>query len=80
MTMYLLVFKQGQSALSAILSAIGGMYEDNLYLSNLYEYLEHSPSPADRARDRRPRVRRTASASRRVSFAYPGRQRPRSAT
>lgn len=44
MTMYLLVFKQGQSALSAILSAIGGMYEDNLYLSNLYEYLEHESS------------------------------------
>jgi ABC-type multidrug transport system fused ATPase/permease subunit len=46
MTMYLLVFKQGQSALSAILSAIGGMYEDNLYLSNLYEYLGHAPSPS----------------------------------
>ena len=40
MTMYVLVFKQGQSAVSASLSAIGGMYEDNLYLSNLYEYLE----------------------------------------
>ena len=40
MTMYLLVFKQGQSAFSAILNAIGGMYEDNLYLSNLYEFLE----------------------------------------
>jgi ATP-binding cassette, subfamily B, bacterial len=40
MTMYVLVFKQGQSALSAALSAIGGMYEDNLYLSNLYELLE----------------------------------------
>ena len=38
--MYVMVFKQGQSALSAILSAIGGMYEDNLYLSNLYEFLE----------------------------------------
>ena len=25
---------------SAILSAVGGMYEDNLYLSTLYEYLE----------------------------------------
>src|SRR5690606_27998690 len=37
MTMYLLVFKQGQSAVSAGLAAIGGMYEDNLYLSNLYE-------------------------------------------
>ncbi len=41
MTMYLLVFKQGQSALSAILASIGGMYEDSLYLSNLYEYLEY---------------------------------------
>ena len=41
MTMYLLVFKQGQTALTAILSAIGGMYEDNLYLSNLYEFLGH---------------------------------------
>jgi ATP-binding cassette subfamily B protein len=40
MTMYLIVFKQGQSVVSSILSAIGGMYEDNLYLSNLYEYLE----------------------------------------
>jgi ATP-binding cassette subfamily B protein len=40
MTMYLLLFKQGQSAVAAMLSAIGGMYEDNLYLSNLYDYLE----------------------------------------
>lgn len=39
MTMYLLVFKQGQSAVTASLSAIGAMYEDNLYLSNLYEFL-----------------------------------------
>jgi ATP-binding cassette, subfamily B, bacterial len=42
MTMYVLVFKQGQSAVSASLTAIGGMYEDNLYLSNLYEYLEQA--------------------------------------
>jgi ATP-binding cassette subfamily B protein len=40
MTMYLMLFRQGQSAVSAILSSIGGMYEDNLYLSTLYEYLE----------------------------------------
>ena len=40
MTMYILVFKQGQAAITASLSAIGGMYEDNLYLSNLYEFLE----------------------------------------
>ena len=41
MTMYLLVFKQGQGALSSLLSSVGGIYEDNLYLSNLYEYLDH---------------------------------------
>jgi len=40
MTMYLLVFRQGQASVSAMLTSIGGMYEDNLYLSNLYEYLE----------------------------------------
>ena len=58
MTMYLMLFRQGQSAVSAILSSIGGMYEDNLYLSTLYEYLEtpviapagvedHGPDPGD---------------------------------
>ena len=47
MTMYLALFRQGQSAVSAMLSAVGGMYEDNLYLSTLYEYLETPvPEPA----------------------------------
>src|SRR5260221_548760 len=32
MTMYLLLFRQGQAAVAAMLAAIGGMYEDNLYL------------------------------------------------
>jgi len=40
MTMYIMLFRQGQSAVTASLGAIGGMYEDNLYLSTLYEYLE----------------------------------------
>ena len=40
MTMYVLVFKQAQSALSSALGDVSGMYEDNLYLSNLYEFLE----------------------------------------
>jgi ATP-binding cassette, subfamily B, bacterial len=50
MTMYVALFRQGQSAVSAILSAVGGMYEDNLYLSTLYEYLETPvPEPAGAA-------------------------------
>ncbi|AFY44394.1 ABC transporter ATP-binding protein [Nostoc sp. PCC 7107] len=40
MTMYLTVFRQGQATFSNALTSIGGMYEDNLYLSNLYDFLE----------------------------------------
>ena len=80
MTMYLLVFKQGQGALTASLGAIGGMYEDNLYLSNLYEFLDTpvrgrggtataGPNPGD------------GVASRTSSFTLPGRdERRRSPT
>jgi ATP-binding cassette subfamily B protein len=75
MTMFLAVFKQGQSAVSSILSAVGGMYEDNLYLSNLYEYLEQDvagapgrarvgPKPGDGLRFEH------------VSFTYPGATTP----
>jgi ATP-binding cassette subfamily B protein len=75
MTMYLLVFKQGQSALAAILSAIGGMYEDNLYLSNLYDLLEHDSSvergSATSGPDPRDGIRFEG-----VSFAYPGANGP----
>ena len=40
MTMYLMIFKQGQASIASSLTAIGKMYKDNLYLSNLYEFLE----------------------------------------
>lgn len=45
MTMYLLVFKQGQSTLASALTALGGMYDDNLYLSNLYGFLDETVTP-----------------------------------
>ncbi|MDB6046872.1 MAG: ABC-type multidrug transport system, ATPase and permease component [Gammaproteobacteria bacterium] len=75
MTMYLALFRQGQSAVSAMLSAVGGMYEDNLYLSTLYEYLEtevpaqagaatYGPHPEDGIRFED------------VSFSYPGAEEP----
>jgi ATP-binding cassette, subfamily B, bacterial len=71
MTMYLLVFKQGQSALSALLTSIGGMYEDNLYLSNLYEYLEHPPSASEGAALEGPEPGDGVRFEN-VSFRYPG--------
>ena len=76
MTMYVLLFRQGQSAVSASLSAIGGMYEDNLYLSTLYEYLEHAGRAVDRHGHGRARPRRGA-ALRERQLHLPGRQRSR---
>ena len=75
MTMYLMLFRQGQAAVSAALSAVGGLYEDNLYLSNLYEYLEQpvgraggsatqGPAPGDGVRFEN------------VEFVYPGAATP----
>jgi ATP-binding cassette subfamily B protein len=40
MTLYLMLFRQGQGAVASALGAVSGMYEDNLYLSTLYEYLQ----------------------------------------
>ncbi len=75
MTLYLMLFRQGQQAVSSGLGAVSGMYEDNLYLSTLYEYLETparartggektGPDPADGIRFER------------VSFTYPGATEP----
>ena len=75
MTMYLMLFRQGQTAVSAALSAVSGLYEDNLYLSNLFEYLEqpngsvggdakHGPNLGDGIRFEH------------VEFVYPGATAP----
>ena len=71
MTMYLMVFKQGQAALSASLTAISGMYEDNLYLSNLYEYLEQ-PVEAENGTLTQGAQPGDGLRFENVSFSYPG--------
>jgi ATP-binding cassette subfamily B protein len=40
MTMYVLAFRSGQASFQAILSGIGTIYEHNLYMSNLFSYLD----------------------------------------
>ena len=71
MTMYIAQFHLGQNAVTNSLTAVNGMYEDNLYLSNLTEYLNHKvpettgnktagPDPSDGIRIEN------------VSFFYPG--------
>lgn len=75
MTMYIAQFRLGQNAVTNSLTSVNGMYEDNLYLSNLTEYLAHKvpeqsgdqvagPDPADGIRFEG------------VSFYYPGSKTP----
>jgi len=75
MTMYLMLFRQGQSAVSAILSAVGGMYEDNLYLSTLYEYLE-TPVNATKGEAVRGPHPDDGIRFENVSFSYPDAEQP----
>ena len=71
MTMYMLVFKQGQAAVSASLSAINGMYEDHLYLSSLYEFLEQ-PITQHQGRIQRGNKTDAGLEITNLSFYYPG--------
>ena len=71
MTMYLVLFRQGQSAVAAILTAISGMYEDNLYLSNLYEYLEQPVTARRGDAAKGPQPQRGLEFEN-VSFSYAG--------
>ncbi|MEM9335405.1 MAG: ABC transporter ATP-binding protein, partial [Pseudomonadota bacterium] len=75
MTMYLLLFRQGQSAVAAILSAISGMYEDNLYLSNLYEYLSQPVTSRSGSLVEGPNPKEGLLLDN-VSFTYPGADSP----
>jgi ATP-binding cassette, subfamily B, bacterial len=50
LVLYYQALQKGQNNLSALLSCISGLYEDNLFLSNLYEFLDLKPGvlePAD---------------------------------
>jgi ATP-binding cassette subfamily B protein len=75
MTMYVALFRQGQSTVSAMLTAVGGMYEDNLYLSTLYEYLETAVPAAGGSAVRGP-LPQDGVRFEDVSFTYPGTESP----
>jgi ATP-binding cassette subfamily B protein len=43
MTLYLAIFRQGQSTFQSILSAVGNIYENNLFMANYFEFLGLRP-------------------------------------
>ena len=76
MTLYLVAFRQGQSAFQGILTAVGAMYEDSLYMSNLFAFLL-IPTGGERSRvdppASVPRGHPLEIAFEDVSFRYPSR-------
>jgi ATP-binding cassette subfamily B protein len=74
MTLYLVAFRQGQQSFQSILTAVGSMYEDTLYMSNLFEYLA---IPTERVRPGLPAavVAEEGIRFEDVGFRYPGAER-----
>ncbi|HXX66352.1 MAG TPA: ABC transporter ATP-binding protein [Polyangiaceae bacterium] len=85
LTLYVVAFRQGQQAFQSMLGSIGSIYEQNLYMANLFDFLDTpvstppakgAPSIEDRA-PAPPAAIVTARAPAgltfdRVSFRYPG--------
>ena len=75
MTMYIAQFRIGQNAVTSSLTAINGMYEDNLYLSNLDEYMNHEVPELSGTKAYGP-TRGDGVRFEDVSFIYPGSAKP----
>jgi ATP-binding cassette subfamily B protein len=75
MTLYLTIFRQGQSTFQAILSAVGSIYENNLFMANLFDFLGLKPQMGFAARNcLLPVPLRSGIEFRGVGFRYPERK------
>lgn len=74
MTMYFVIFRQGQNTFSNALSAFGGIYEDHLYIENLMEFLDLPI--LKRFGNKKGNQHRSGIVFDSVSFLYPGAKEP----
>ena len=72
LVMYYQAFQRGQGFLQEMLGGLAGLYEDNLFLSNLYEFLDLKPKVVEPHHPRPvPQPLQTGIVFDRVSFQYP---------
>ncbi|MFO7676092.1 MAG: ABC transporter ATP-binding protein [bacterium] len=77
LVMYYSAFQLAANSLSAILAGLAGLYEDNLFLANFYEFLDLQPRVTAPAKPLPVPARFARGiAFEGVSFAYPGSSRP----
>lgn len=83
LTLYMVAFRQGQQAFQSCLTAIGNMYEGNLYMSNLFEFLSINTSNQSKKKNEENRSLRANPLKtikveglrfENVGFQYPGKQ------
>ena len=73
MTMYIAVFRQAQTTFRSLFDGLSRLYENNLFLDNLFGYLALEPAMPVSANGRRaPSPIREGIEFRGVSFRYPG--------
>jgi ATP-binding cassette subfamily B protein len=72
MTLYMVSFRQGQQAFQSVLSSLTGVYEDNLYMDNLFSFLAIPATPTAPATATGPATERGVRFEN-VGFRYPGR-------
>ena len=80
LTLYVVSLRQGQQAFQSVLSGIGSLYEHNLYMSNLFSYVELAEA-SERAQQARAAKRLTTASEggagirfENVGFHYPGKE------
>jgi len=73
LVMYFGAFQQGQSFLQNMLQSLAGIYEDSLFLTNLYEFLDLQPRVREPANPLPvPVPLRYGIAFKSINFQYPG--------
>ncbi len=76
LTLAVVAFRQGQQAFTSVLTALGGLYEDNLYMTNLFGFLALPAAPeAEVARRDAPGRDAPGIVFEDVGFRYPGQER-----
>jgi ATP-binding cassette, subfamily B, bacterial len=72
MTLYLSIFRQGQTTFQSILAGIGNIYENNLFMAHYFEFLELKPQMQVAApRQKLPAALIRGIEFRGVGFRYP---------
>lgn len=76
LVMYYQAFQRGQDALRGVLNSLAGLYEDNLFLFNLQEFLESKPKVIEPSHPTPiPKLKQKGIQFHHVSFQYPSSNR-----